>query len=412
MTAAQFTLGELERALHGKTGTRVVRFRFEIIRHGRVIGQADAQGSIAYDSQNQIRRTAQFDIRDASGIDWITDMIKPFMLLRVRSSDVPVYHRRLKSWREIDAQHLSWAERDAMGLTWAQLMGQHQTGSEPVDEWAEYPLGLFVLSTPAHSVALDGNIWSVEGYDRTVILAEDSLTSPLYLAAGTKYLDAATAILLSAGIQNALIDRSSGTVLPSDREFPAGTKKIDVINRLLSEINYNSVYCNAEGEFILSRYIEPSLARVGITYEANEMSVIHPNVECINDFYNIPNVFIAECSNPELDRDYRSVFVNDSEASALSTVRRRRSIVSEIYRPEVTTNQADLDAFVRRKAFEACQLYEDVTFTTALMPMHGDAEILSLRHPAMSGAYAETGWTMDLTAGGIMTHRAKRLVNL
>lgn len=213
-------------------------------------------------------------------------------------------------------------------------------------------------------------------------------------------------------IHTVIIQDFSDLALPTDREFEVGTTKLSIVNALLGEINFNSIRCDADGQFIISRYSEPSPGKIDFIYAADELSVISRDTSSERDFYSVPNVFVAVCSNPELEYDYRSVYVNDSPASALSTVSRGRRITSEIYQPSTTTSQEALDAYIRRIAFNANQIYEQLTFTTALMPIHESGDSLEIRHPDVSGTFIESSWKITLSADGEMTHTARRLVTL
>ncbi len=355
---------QIKDALHGVDGSQYVAFRYDILRQGiRRPVTLSAEGSVSLNRFNDIQRTARFAL--TGEVDWLRDEIKPYMLLRMDG-----------------------------------------------DRFAEFPLGVFVLSTPIRKSENGVTTWSVEAYDRTVILVEDSLVEPLYFAAEEPYLNAIQSVLVSAGITQVLIADFVDTGLPTEREFEIGTRKLDVINTLLSEINFNPIYCDADGRFIISKYKEPSILDVGYTYSADKMSIIGRDTESNMDYFNVPNVFIATCSNPELDQDYISVYTNDNPASKFSTVQRGRNIVSEIHQPDAIASQEDLDAYIRRIAFEANQVYEPVKFSTALNPLHERADVLSLNHPDARGVFVESGWSFPLEAGGEMAHEARRLVIL
>lgn len=362
--------GEILDALRGRAGTREIAFRADILRGGikvREVGLAPG-GSVTLDMEAGIGRTARIALY--APVNELTEEIRPYMLLRMGGAGVS-------------------------------------------PQYAAFALGVFIPSTPVRRSENGVNTWSIEAYDRTVVLAEDGLDKPLYLAAGTKYLDAVQGVLTGAGVQNVIIGDYVETALPADREFDVGTAKLAVINTLLSEVNFAPAYCNAEGAFVLSAYRAPSAASPSFTYRADALSAIGRDTQTETDYYGLPNVFVGVCSNPDLQADYRAAYVNGNEESPFSTVRRGRRIISEIYRPEQIASQADLEAYVKRKAFERTQAAgEAVTFRTALMPTHGRGEDLELRHPDFSGVYRETRWTLPLEPGGEMEHVAKKAVVL
>lgn len=392
-------------ALCAKSGSRQVKFRFDrVLQNGAVSGTVDATGSITMDISNQIMRTARFTVHNPGSLNWLSDMIKPYMLVYTGELEYPI--SRELSWSMIDQSTSTWAENDAAGRTWDSIDAIRFNEGVPYPRWAEWPLGLFVLSTPTRN----GDAWEVEAYDRTVVLKEDCLTENLYIPAGEGYLDAVEAVLIGGGITSIDIRNPSTATLPVGREFEVGTSRLEVANALLQEITYNNLYADADGRIVISKYVEPSGSQAGWTYQADALSVIYRETSSVLDSYEVPNVIVAICSNPDMAQELRSIYTNDNPASPLSTVSRGRKIV-RVDTLDSVASQADLDAYVQRAAFEAGQIYEEIQFSTLLMPIHEYSDVLMIQHPEISGVYQETGWSMDLE-GGQMTHNCRRLVTL
>lgn len=350
-------------ALHARTGVRKVRFHFYIIRNGVRAGEMPAvSGNVRFSASDEIQRTASFEFMDESTVNWLTDQIQPVM--------------------EVDTQ----------------------------GGWAEFPLGVFVPSTPTRSADGDNLHYTVEAYDRTIFAKEDCIIDRAFYAQNTPYLDVVQQLLLSAGISDVQVTGSS-LLLPTDREWDAGTSKLEIINTLLSEINYRPLSINAEGSAILAPYRSASADNITYRYRADELSVLHRPASSTTDFYNVPNIFVAVVSNADQET-LRSVYVNDNPSSELSTVRRGRNIVSDLYKPDAIAGQDELDAYIQRIAFEQSQVYESVEITTALMPIHEANEILEIRHPEVSGIFEEVGWEMVLQAGGEMSHSLRRVISI
>ncbi|MGI5895196.1 MAG: hypothetical protein ACOX6P_11515 [Candidatus Merdivicinus sp.] len=350
-------------ALHARIGIRSVRFRFYIIRNGVRAGSLPAEsGSVRYSAEDEIQRTASFTFRGETALNWLADEIQPSMEILVNG------------------------------------------------KWAEFPLGVFVPSTPTRNIDGHQISYTVEAYDRTIYAKEDCITERAFYPAGTDYLNVIQQLILSCGIPDVKVTATSA-VLPTDREFEIGTSKLEIINTLLSEINYLTLSIDANGNAVLAPYIEPSAENVSYTYRADELSVLQSAASSTADFYNVPNIYIAVVSNPEQEA-FRSVYINDNPASELSTVRRGRNIVSELYKPDAIASQEELDIYIRRIAFSRSQIYETASIHTALMPMHEGREVLEIRHPEISGIFEEIGWEMDLQAGGAMQHSVRRIVQI
>ncbi len=406
---ASWTEAQILAALKRPNGADVVKFRADVLRGGaRLRGITIGRGSsITLDRNGDTLRTGRFLLFEP--LNWLIDEIKPYMLLRMEDA-VTVASIIFETCAQRDAMNLQCAAWDARGYTCEQLDAGRIDTEVRAPQYAEFPLGVFIPSTPVRSSAGGMDAWEVEGYDRTVILKEDSLDAPLFLPAGTEYLDAVQEVLVGAGITNVWVADFVATTLPADREFEIGTSKLEVINTLLAEINFDPVYCDMNGWFVLSAYKEPSPERVDIAYADDEYSIIVRETQSETDFYGVPNVFIGVCSNPDLDEDYRSVYINDNPLSPFSAVRRGRRIVGDIITFDQIASQAELDAAVRRVAFELSQAEERIRYSTALNPKHGRADVIALTHPDASGVFDETGWTLPLEPGALMQHEARRVV--
>ena len=354
---------QVQDALHARSGCRNIRFRFYIIRNGVRAGMLPAiSGTVRYSAEDEIQRTASFQFYGESGVNWLTDQIQPVMEIQV-------------------------------------------------DEvWAEFSLGFFIPSTPTRNAEGTQISYTVEAYDRTIFAKEDCITDRTCYSKETPYLDIVQQLILSSGITDTEVTASE-LKLPTDREFDIGTSKLEIINTLLSEINYLPLSVNADGKAVLQPYREPSAENISYTYRTDELSVLYGSASSTTDLYNVPNIFLAVVSNPEQE-PVKAMYVNDNPASELSTVRRGRYIVSGLYKPDAITSQEELDAYIRRVAFNQSQVYETVQISTALMPIHEGGEVLEIQHPEISGIFEEIGWEMELQSGGSMSHSVRRIVQI
>lgn len=406
-----FTEDQIMDALKARTGSFQTKYRFDLIRGGATIANLPASGSVRMDRNNEIQRTARFTIYGECGIDWMKDYIKPFILLRMPDKSSTKKIDIGGSWQNIRGRMRNWEQIRNIGATWWDIKIKIKEKTIISEQFAEFPLGVFALSSPTRDFSAEGITYTVEAYDRTVILSEDCLTNRIYFESGTKYTDAVESIIISSGSSGPIITPSDLS-FQSGREFEIGESKLKIINTLLSEIVYENLYADENGNFIVSPYKEPTPDNISISYRADDLSVIGVDVSTDLDTYGIPNIFIAIVSNPELSSDLRSIYINDNPASKLSTIYRGRKIVSELYKPDYINSQAELDAYIRRIAFEANQIQERVAFSTVPMPIHGISEILEIYHPDINGIYREESWEIQLEPGGKMTHEASRLVNL
>jgi hypothetical protein len=277
-------------------------------------------------------------------------------------------------------------------------------------QWIEFPLGIFLLSSPTRKDSNQNVYRDVEAYDGLLILRDDKFVSRYTVPAGTNYRQAVIDILASAGITKHNIEQTD-KVLPVDMEFAPGTEKLEAINALLQAINYTPIHVDVYGYFTSMTYRSPSIRAAEYTYKDDELSIIYPGMEEELDLFNVPNKWVVVCSNAE--QSLMSSYTNSNPNSPTSTVNRGRTIVD--YR-EVTdiADQQSLDAYVQRIAFEASQVYGKLTFETAIMPHHDYMDVLQIEYSSLgiSGKYVETGWTMTLSAGARMKHEVRKVVSI
>lgn len=344
--------------------SREVNFRYDLLNGGNTkIGEIPMLScTIRFNSLAQVKRTAVFSLREeeSRNLDYLNDRIRPVMLLG----------------------------------------GQ------------EYPLGVFLLPSPARKVKGASVYREIAGYDLTQILLEDKFTSRYYLPAGTEYTEAVKRIVNSAGLLNSAIPVSTA-VLTRDREYQPGTSKLDAINELLSECNYTSLWADAAGRLRVAPYVLPSLRQADIGYLDDGQSCIIADSEGEElDIFAIPNVFVVTSSSPD-GGELSATYVNDNPLSPTSTVKRHRQIVDYREISDIAGIE-ELDAYVKRIAYAAGTAYSTVTFDTPLIPIHSYATMLYIVSSKLDihGKYTEIEWSMELKAGGRMTHKARRAIQL
>ena len=64
-----------------------------------------------------------------------------------------------------------------------------------------------------------------------------------------------------------------------------------------------------------SRYIAPSISQIDHTYQAGKASILHLQSTISSDSHEIPNIFVAVVSNPDLERPLIAKYINDNPLS-------------------------------------------------------------------------------------------------
>ena len=352
-------------ALQMKTGSRQIKFRYDLLdkddNYKKTLTTV-MDGEISMSAFADIKRTAKFTVKEDKSIDWLSDRIQPFYMLK-------------------------------LGM-----------------DWLEWSLGVFILSSPKKT---DNVIVTreVEAYDLSQILIDDKFVDRYTVNADTNYITAIKALLQGAGITKINI-QATDKVLSTAREFEIGTTKLSAINKLLSEINYTQLIVDEYGYFVSSQYRSPSDRVSEYAYKDDSMSILSQGMTEELDLFNVPNKWVAVLSNPEVE-PLVSSYVNNNPDSITSTISRGRTIV-DFREVDNIADLESLDAYVQRIANNASQVYGYINFETAIMPMHSYSDVLDLGYSKLgiAGKYSETNWTLPLQTGAMMQHQVRKVVNI
>lgn len=359
------TAEQVKAALHA--ASRHMAFRYELLdSQNKFKKHLDSvlSGHVSNNALADIKRTARFSLKDDGSINFLSDRIKPYARLKMSGG------------------------------------------------WVEWPLGVFVLSTPPRRVDAAGVVTrEVEAYDLLQVLKDDKVTDRYTVALGTNYITAVKTLLDGAGLTSQNLTATDKT-LPAARDWAPGTEKLRIINDLLGAINYRSLFMDENGAAVAQPYVSPADRASEYIYRDDQDSVIFPEVEQSLDLFAVPNKWTVVVSEPDRT-PLVSTYTNVNPSSSTSTVSRGRTIVDYREQQEAA-DQASLDAKVQRIAFEASQVYESIEFETAIQPFHSDSDVYTLEFTGLgiSAKYSEQSWDMPLKSGSKMKHRIRRVVSI
>lgn len=343
---------------------RTVSYGYDLLdKNDTTIGQIQVSSCRIYNnSEASIQRSIRLETQNDKDIDYASDRIRPYMKLK---------------------------------------MG---------NQYLNYPLGIFLMSSPTRQEDSGSVRRSIEGYDKMQILSDDKFTARYEVAAGVSYTAAVVAILLSAGITKYNIPQTAletQTIL----EWPIGTTKLKACNDLLEAVNYVPLYCDSYGYVRSDVYMLPEARGIDATYVTDKDSIIQLGSEEELDIFGAPNCIVRYLENAE--RQYLiSTATNNDPNSKLSTVSRGRTIV-DVAAVQDIANQSSLDAYVARIMAEK-KVYQKVIFDTLNMPNHenNDCLYVDLGTLGASGKFIEESWEMDLSTGGTMRHICRKAVSI
>lgn len=365
-----YTKNQIIDVLHGRYGPRVVKYRYDLLSYDeKKIGEIDTveSGEVQMTKDAEIKRTGKYRILDKGDIDWLSDRIQPFYMLRM-----------------------------------------------PDLNWVQWSLGIFLPSSPMRQDKRKNIYRDIEAYDGLIILKQDRLDYRPYFAKGTKYIDAVKSVLSGANIAKINIEDCQDTLQTDREDWNPGTDRLKIINDLLKEIVFTDLWVDEWGYYTAKKNITPDDRAEEYTYKDDGKSIILPGVEEEIDFFDTPNSWMVNVSNPELESALSSTYTNDNPNSLTSTVSRKRPISAEPETLNYISSQDALDEYVKLKAFKDSQIYGTTVFNSAVVPFHSFDDVLELDYSPLKikDKYEEVGWTMPLQRGAKMRHEVRRVVQV
>lgn len=271
------------------------------------------------------------------------------------------------------------------------------------------PLGIFTVTTMPRSVSSDGvTVYRCEGYDRGYRVQSRRIErrSDGYIAAGTKYTDAVQSFLLRSGIQTVLIPDSPLTLRKDREDWDVGESFLTIVNTLLGEINYTSLWFDRSGVARSEPYTAPTERVVRFTYQSGKDAVVRAH-SAQDDYFGAHNVFTVGVSNSDTDPIFVTE-VNDSLDSRISTVYRGR-IAAPVVMLDGAPSEDEVRRYAQNLVLKSRISTETASIQTAPEAGHEVGDAVSLSLPEISGKFEETGWTLPLD-GSLMTHELRRAV--
>lgn len=271
------------------------------------------------------------------------------------------------------------------------------------------PLGIFTVTTMPRSVSSDGvTVYRCEGYDRGYRVQSRRIErrSEGYIAAGTKYTDAVQSFLLRSGIQTVLIPDSPLTLSKDREDWDVGESFLTIVNTLLGEINYTSLWFDRSGVARSEPYTAPTERVVRFTYQSGKDAVVRAH-SAQDDYFGAHNVFTVGVSNSDTDPIFVTE-VNDSLDSRISTVYRGR-IAAPVVMLDGAPSEDEVRRYAQNLVLKSRISTETASIQTAPEAGHEVGDAVSLSLPEISGKFEEIGWTLPLD-GSLMTHELRRAV--
>lgn len=269
-----------------------------------------------------------------------------------------------------------------------------------------YSLGVFLICSPNREIDSTHTERKLTCYSKLKILDNDKVTSNYYLPSNANVINAVIRLLGNNPYRISSCDKTTST----EREWPVGTSKLDIINDLLDVINYQSLVVDNDGYFTTSKYVQPQDRIVDIKYIEGENSVISPKMTEDFDFFDVPNIFIRCTNDVNISPPLVATYPIQSTNEPVTLDGRLPNVdIKEV------ADVADIETLYeicKRDAESARSVYSHLQFSTEINTKHGYLNCIEVDCMGIHDKYIETSWSFNLEAGALMEHTVRKVVDL
>lgn len=216
-----------------------------------------------------------------------------------------------------------------------------------IEGYGEVALGVFLAGEAPENWIVTGGTWAVKLLDKNTILDQDRVAATYALNAGAVVTDEIVTLIESTGETNHSITPSAATLV-NPIVWAAGTKKLQIVNDLLSTINYFSLFCNGDGQYRGEAYTKPASRPTVWDFLDGANCIYLPDLSRDVDLF-IPNAFTASTQGDGTTAGLTSTATNDDPNSRWSTVSRGRTIAAEPETGLEIVDQTTLDDYAVRR---------------------------------------------------------------
>lgn len=270
----------------------------------------------------------------------------------------------------------------------------------------ENKLGEYYIGTATETTNSYGlTTVEIEGYDGCYKPSRYRTENIYHISAGEKYTQVVQSMLIESGVEKILVTDSPYTIKNDREDWEIGTSYLEIINDLLSEINYDSLWFDNEGYARITPKKVVSVETLEHVYQSGEYSILKSGSTRETDIFDKYNIFIAYVDNPDNDSIMIAKAENNDATSILS-IQKRGRIQSPIKRLDNISSQEELQAYVDNWRNESMVTTETLTIETGLDGSHNILDTVQVEDQL----YLETEWEVNLDNNSTMIHTLKREV--
>ncbi len=257
-----------------------------------------------------------------------------------------------------------------------------------------YPLGRYMFTTESDSVSTRGDRGSFTLLDEGFIIDQQL----------------ETAFSFDGAVENAIPQLLKNLTFITINLEPSpyasvgtwnpGQTRGQIFDTYATQGDYFPYWMSNTGTLRMIRTVEPGAAIPDLDFDAGN-KVKRDSISLTSDVLNAPNKFIVTSNAGQAQASALSA-TYEVPPSAPHSIANRGFVIADVFNLQAAT-QSQVEAAARNRGIRNT-VYERMSLDTALDPRHDSYNIIRFR----GDNWLELSWTMDLVAGGTMSHTMRK----
>lgn len=269
-----------------------------------------------------------------------------------------------------------------------------------------YVLGEYYIGTYTEQTNDYGQSYAeIEAYDGGFLPSRYRTENIIHFSAGENYIDVIKSLLVECGITNIMATANPATLTTDREDWEIGTTYLEIINALLAEINYESLWFDNKGFAQISpqRTLNPD--KINHKYISGEYSILSNSKSREIDIFESYNVFIAYVNNAD-DGEFIIAKSENTDPESILSIQNRGRFQAPPERIDNIASQADLQIYVDNLKNKSRSSVETLVISTGIDGSHDVLDTVQFEDEI----YFEHSWSMTLSADSLFTHTLRREV--
>lgn len=270
----------------------------------------------------------------------------------------------------------------------------------------KYVLGEYYIGTYTEQTNDYGQSYAeIEAYDGGFLPSRYRTENIIHFSAGGNYIDVIKSLLVECGITNIMATANPATLTTDREDWEIGTTYLQIINDLLSEINYESLWFDNKGFAQISPQRTLNPYKINHKYTSGVYSILSNSKSKEIDIFESYNVFIAYVNNAD-DGELIIAKSENTDPESILSIQNRGRFQAPPERIDNIASQADLQIYVDNLKNKSRSSVETLVISTGIDGSHDVLDTVQFEDEI----YFEHSWSMTLSADSLFTHTLRREV--